>query len=915
MAEIALSLVPRLIQVISVLAEKEATLLRSVPENTRYIKDELQTIGAFLGDGLIDDIQEDNPKYQMVKPWAEQVKDLAYDMEDCLEEHIIVLSQRLSWSQKILNFKALHHLAARLTDLRSRIVEVSERNRRYHLVPPYESASSNTTITVVLDHVRSRFLKGKTQNDTSGDMKKEEVVSLFEAPRTSTSIQDSTSTEALKKAAIAGMCGSGTTLAREIYDENKSHFPNCHAWIELPPVVNITKVFKNIIAQLSLDPPTHAGYISEEEELAYHILGQLKGKRFLIVFDGLWTSRAWIRIKRALPRISRTGSRVIVTTELLHIAMHYIGSGTVFQSVPLLPELRSFESLKKSVLKAKNRKMSPEDKEDFEDLGPDILKLDKPEPPFDTIAKVVKKCGGLQLAIQTFAELLASNLPQQWGKLCEDLPSLLYNDPRLSKIKRVMTRSYKCLPPYLKPCFLYLSIFPEDSNIDVETVLHRWVAEGLVREVTGMSPKAVAEGYLSELFDRNLIKATKLRRNRSCKTCWIHPMMRDILVMTAQEEIFSITVGKYQNSTVPAKRFRHLALDGQSDRKLVKWIDLSGIRSLTVFEEPSESIASLVCSSQMKTLRILDFSKASPKISQQDIRNIGELFHLRYLNLYRSSIRELPSWIGMLPFLQLLNLKKTQITSLPSEITRLERLQIIRASSCSCNSEGVLIPKGMENLADIEWLDVVDVRGSTYSALKALWKLTRLKHLGLTGLTKRNSEEVTDTLQKLSPSLISLYLGAHRRSNGTLSYLPAKMSSLQFPRLETIKLDGHIRTMPEWIYHSLTLSVVKLYRTNLQQNDIDGLDRIHSLTTLSLLDSSYVGQQLFFYAGSFAGLKRLDLVGLPNLQVVKFRQKAVRRIRELTVKSCTLSLFSNKNLIKGLWVYSIDSGVRVEETE
>ena len=34
-AEIALSLVPRLIQVISVLVEKEATLLRSVPENTR----------------------------------------------------------------------------------------------------------------------------------------------------------------------------------------------------------------------------------------------------------------------------------------------------------------------------------------------------------------------------------------------------------------------------------------------------------------------------------------------------------------------------------------------------------------------------------------------------------------------------------------------------------------------------------------------------------------------------------------------------------------------------------------------------------------------------------------------------------------------------------------------------------------
>jgi len=161
-----------------------------------------------------------------------------------------------------------------------------------------------------------------------------------------------------------------------------------------------------------------------------------------------------------------------------------------------------------------------------------------------------------------------------------------------------------------------------------------------VREITGMSARSVAKLYLSKLVDRNLIKPSKLRRNRSYKTFWMHPMMRDILVMIAQEEKFSITVDKNKNSVVPVKKFRHLALNGQSDKKLVKWVDLSGIRSLTVFEKPSESIASLICSAQMKTLRVLDFSKASPPITQQDIRHIGELFHLRYLNLYKSSIRE-----------------------------------------------------------------------------------------------------------------------------------------------------------------------------------------------------------------------------------------------------------------------------------
>lgn len=844
----------------------------------------------------------------MVKPWAGQVKDLAYDIEDCLEERIIVLTQTSSLSQKILNHKALHQFAAKLGDLKSRIVEVSQRNRRYHLDPPYESTSSNMTITMVLGH-KSRFLKGATQND-KGDPKK--------ASRASASLPREIQKRAPKVTAITGMCGSGkTTYARSIYDEicneNNSHF-DCHAWIEIQQDVDYTKVFRDMIMQLFPVPSSQTGYVGEEEVLARRIQDKLKDNRFLIVFDGLWTMRAWVRIKRSLPRISISGSLIIVTTEILHVAEGCTETAGDVYYLSLLQERKSFEFLKDVVLKSENGKMSQEDREDFQDL--DLESLPRDEPPFDAIAKAVTKCGGLKLALSTFAQLLAINPPHQWGKLCEHLPSLLYNGQRLYRIKEVLIRSYKSLPPYLKPCFLYLSIFPEDVNINVETIMGRWVAQGLVREITGMSARSVAKLYLSELVDRNLIKPSKLRRNRSYKTFWMHPMMRDILVMIAQEEKFSITVDKNKNSVVPVKKFRHLALNGQSDKKLVKWVDLSGIRSLTVFEKPSESIASLICSAQMKTLRVLDFSKASPPITQQDIRHIGELFHLRYLNLYKSSIRELPSWIGMLPFLQFLNLKKTQITSLPSEITRLERLQILRASSCSCNpSEGVLIPKGMENLADIEWLDIVDVKGSTYSATKALWKLTRLKHLGLTGLTKRNSQEVSEILTKLSPSLMYLYLGAHRR-NGTLEYLPTKIASLQLPRLETIKLDGHIGKMPEWISHSLTLSVVKLYRTNLQQDDVDGLDRIRSLTALSLLDSAYIGQQLFFYAGSFAALKRLDLVGLPNLQVAKFRGTAVRRIRELTIKSCTLSLFIRKDLRKRLWVLDTDdSSVKVEETE
>lgn len=49
----------------------------------RYIKDELKTMHAFLRAAEVT-----KEKDELVKVWAEQVRDLAYDIEDCLEDDI-----------------------------------------------------------------------------------------------------------------------------------------------------------------------------------------------------------------------------------------------------------------------------------------------------------------------------------------------------------------------------------------------------------------------------------------------------------------------------------------------------------------------------------------------------------------------------------------------------------------------------------------------------------------------------------------------------------------------------------------------------------------------------------------------------------------------------------------------------------
>ncbi|OEL24297.1 hypothetical protein BAE44_0014683 [Dichanthelium oligosanthes] len=113
------------------------------------------------------------------------------------------ISARLLLDASVLAEKEATLLRSVPGNIRSRIVEVSERNRRYDLVAPYESTSSYMTIMVVLDHMRSRFLD-TTQNDNSGDPKKEVDSWASASPK-------ETSKGAPKVAAIAGMCGSGKT--------------------------------------------------------------------------------------------------------------------------------------------------------------------------------------------------------------------------------------------------------------------------------------------------------------------------------------------------------------------------------------------------------------------------------------------------------------------------------------------------------------------------------------------------------------------------------------------------------------------------------------------------------------------------------------------------------------------------------
>ena len=92
-------------------------------------------------------------------------------------------------------------------------------------------------------------------------------------------------------------------------------------------------------------------------------------------------------------------------------------------------------------------------------------------------------------------------------------------DSKQVQFSNVLALSYNDLPFHLRPCFLYLQLFPKDYDIPVRRLLCLWLVEGSVKQTPGMTPEDTVEIYLEELVKRSMIQISKRRKDGSPKTC------------------------------------------------------------------------------------------------------------------------------------------------------------------------------------------------------------------------------------------------------------------------------------------------------------------------------------------------------------------------------------------------------------
>nr|UBY07087.1 NBS-LRR disease resistance protein [Dasypyrum villosum] len=602
----------------------------------------------------------------------------------------------------------------------------------------------------------------------------------------------------------------------------------------------------------------------------------LEGRRYLLVLDDLWSIGEWDAINQYLPETA--ASCIIVTTREENIAKHCSKDERNIYKLNHLGPVDACTLFTKKVFK-------------------ETVNLDEQYPELVEQAKLIlKKCRGLPLALVTIGGFLASQPKTtfEWRKLNEHISAELEMNPELGIIKAVLMKSYDGLPYYLKACFLYLAIFPEDQQIARRRLVRRWIAENYSSEVHGKSVEEVLNSYFMELIGRSMILPSQqsIHSMKGIDSCHVHDLIREIAISKSMEEnlVFTLEEGCSLNNQGIV---RHLTISSnwKGDQcEFENIVDLSRVRSLTLFGiwRP------FYISDKMRLLRVLDL-EGGWYLCDHHLQHIGKLVHLRYISLRgRSNICHLPNSLGNLRQLQTLDISGTSITKLPRTIIKLVKMQRILASGIEKTPRGVEVPRGIWKLKALHTLRVVYISGGK-AALEDIKKLTRLHKLGLTAINKRNSQELCSAIARLG-NLESLSLDSKGETglSGCLDGLSSPPENLQ-----SLKLIGNLVKLPEWIQDLKNLVKLKLEWSRISEHDeaIQVLGNLPNLATLRLLHGSFVGEEvrLSFCWEAFPSLKVLQLHYISNLKSVGFEEGAAPKLELLQyidVSRPSVGLFS-----------------------
>ncbi|CAL9101553.1 unnamed protein product [Musa textilis] len=658
----------------------------------------------------LDDSEEQDIRDESVRLWLSELKDVAYDAQDAVEEyeyeglraeaesrsrggghhkgkHVEVCDCSISAPSRI-SFP--HDLASKVKEIRERFDEITTEWK---------------ALLMGKKHVKRRRDDSGNCRQTSScfdesivfgrEDEKHKLIELLLSEADDVAGRGGT----VSLIPIIGMGGVGkTTLAQLVYNDRRvCNYFDTMGWVCVSEDFDVVGLTRKILVSLFKQKVDY----TELNELQQELKENLQGKKFLLVLDDVWNEKPGLWELLKVPLLEAGVGKVIVTTRNECVAR--IMQTMEPLNLNILPFDKCWMLFEKLALEGVDSS-SRHDK--LVDIG----------------RQIVEKCKGLPLAVKVIARALSyEDDEDKWTDILES--ELWESVDANSEIFPALKLSYDCLPVELKRCFQYLSLFPKDTVLYETKIVQLWMSQGLLRPSRSKQAEDIGSGYVRNLVDRSILQMKVIPGPiyldpEEEKGLVLHDLVHDLAQSVAQGECLSIAADKLASilhrDGDKVHKVRHLYLvfdDRMAPRDVKALLKLKRLRTLITngsrFNKKCcyEFIDELFHS--FKYLRALNFSRT-------DIAglpdSIGDLKLLRYLSIEGIEIHSLPESICSLYNLQILNLTGTLgLRELPSGIVNLPNIRHLMLSHT-----GIAIPRGLGNLTNLQTLDCFALRPTSW---------------------------------------------------------------------------------------------------------------------------------------------------------------------------------------------------------
>ncbi|VAH23833.1 unnamed protein product [Triticum turgidum subsp. durum] len=538
-----------LIGKLTTLMGDEYNKFKGVKKQASFLQEELSAMNAALQKlELMDGELDPN-----IKDWRDHVREMSYDMENCIDDFIrqsraddAKRSFIKNTARRIKKMRDRLRIAHQMEELKTVAIEANARRQRYK-VDDWKPASGSVDVDP-----RLRAVYQEADSLIGIDGPREEVV---------TRLMDTQKN--LKVVSIVGFGGLGkTTLAKQVYDKIGLQF-DCKAFFSVSQRPDMTELLNNLQYKLGMKKPD-TSHTRKVDDIIEEI-------RYLIVVDDVWDESAWNIIKCVFPE-EGNGSRVIVTTRVEVVAGAACQNDRegIYKLEPLSEE--------NSRMLLLNRVFGS-----VHGCPPQLA---------DIMAEILSKCHGLPLAVITVGNLLASQERSRkgWESIRDSLGAHSATNPTLEEMKSILNLSYMHLPAHLRACFLYLGMYPEDREILRDDLVRQWKAEGLLVDSLHVQDlEVVGRNYFNELINRSMVQPCHTQYGEVL-SCRVHDIMLDLILSKCDEDNFISVAYNYNDmARLHGNKYkvRRLSVSSVAGRgaTYAPTIDicLSQVRSFTLF--------------------------------------------------------------------------------------------------------------------------------------------------------------------------------------------------------------------------------------------------------------------------------------------------------------------------------------------